>query len=183
MVRPVLQTQQAGGDGGCSPRVARNAVGPPEQSCESDERSPGSVRRLCRESISMPVPGSGRHGGRCRDDRSPNSGRQRQSAALREPTLLEIYEPPLRIREAAGPARVARYEEEIALGVDAGVFSLPRLTDRASQTVVDVATCGRRYANGQRATDGDCTARTGLDLTQESRERRRGPSARVHILI
>lgn len=31
------------------------------QSCESDERSPGSVRRLCMVSISMPVPSIVRH--------------------------------------------------------------------------------------------------------------------------
>jgi hypothetical protein len=94
MVRPVLQTQQAGGDGGCSPRVARNAVGPPEQSCESDERSPGSVRRLCRASISMPVPGSSRHTADAAVMTETRFGRQRQSAALREPALLEYTSRP-----------------------------------------------------------------------------------------
>jgi hypothetical protein len=38
----------------------------------SDERPPGSVRRLCSASISMPVPGIYRHNGRCRDDMQPN---------------------------------------------------------------------------------------------------------------
>jgi hypothetical protein len=43
---------------------------------------------------------------------------------LREPTLLEVYEPPLRIREAAGPGWPGTIRRRRALGVDAGVFSL-----------------------------------------------------------
>jgi hypothetical protein len=64
MVRPVLQTQQAGGEVGAAHAWHAMRSGHPmssESSDRGDERPPGSVRRLCSASISMPVPGIYRH--------------------------------------------------------------------------------------------------------------------------
>lgn len=71
MVRPVIQTQQAGGE--VDAAHAWHAMRS-DHLGRGDEHSPGSVRRLCRASISLPVPGTSRLGGRSRDDRQPELG-------------------------------------------------------------------------------------------------------------
>jgi hypothetical protein len=58
-------------------------------------------------------------------------------------------------------------------------FHSPK-ADQPSQTAVDVATGGRRYANGHR---WRLYSTHGTRLDAESRERRRSSSARVHIHI